>query len=141
MACCKVHKETECNVKAIDNTSTSDSSFNDSTTNTTATIATSTLTTTTITNNNNTNDITENFADRLKSNSVIKSFLDSHPYLQIQLPVLLARIARPSVDSGTSELAKDLERRERVGRVLKEAIETDPQVAELFELLQKEKFI
>lgn len=88
---------------------------------------------------------------KIAASIALNSFLTTHPYLLTQLPVLLARIDRTDTSStssshlpanpATSQLTRDLERRERIRVVLGEAIDTDPQVAELFKILQDENLI
>lgn len=82
--------------------------------------------------------------DKLSSSTRLQEFLALNPYLQAQLPVLLARIDRAepafTLQAG-SELARELERKERVGSVLREAVDTDPIVGELYRILQEENLI
>lgn len=83
----------------------------------------------------------------VSSSTRLQSFLKSNPYLYDQLPVLLARIDRQDPSApitstpASSLLAKDLEKRERIAEVLKEAIETDPKVAELYKILDEESLL
>lgn len=81
--------------------------------------------------------------DKLSYSTRLQSFLASSPYLSTHLPVLLARIDRHDTSSPTTEsqLARDLDKKERIAEVLKEAIETDPKVAELYQILLEEKII
>lgn len=83
----------------------------------------------------------------VSSSTRLQSFLKSNPYLYDQLPVLLAWIDRQDPSApitstpASSLLAKDLEKRERIAEVLKEAIETDPKVAELYKILDEESLL
>lgn len=81
--------------------------------------------------------------NKLKSSTRLQEFLALNPYLQTQLPVLLARIERaePSTTQVGSELARELEKKERIGNVLGEAVDTDPIVGELYKILQEEDLI
>lgn len=81
--------------------------------------------------------------DKISSSTRLQSFLSSSPYLSSHLPVLLARIDRHDASSPTAEsqLARDLDKKERIAEVLKEAIETDPKVAELYQILLEENII
>lgn len=127
MACCKVHKETcsslltsetKLTTAVDDNTViTEDSSVSSS------------------------NYLT--LQSKLNSSVRLQTFLSTNPYLKTQLPVLITRIDRQETlsPSASSELAKDLEKKERIGAVLKEAVELDPIVAELFNILQEENLI
>ena len=79
---------------------------------------------------------------KLKSSLKLKNFLKSHPYLSEQLPVLLARINRTQSNNlSTSQLARDLENKQRILDLLKEAIETDPKISELYSILRDEDLI
>lgn len=81
--------------------------------------------------------------DKISSSLRLQSFLTSSPYLSSHLPVLLARIERHDALSAnlTSQLARDLDKKERIFEVLKEAIEIDPKVAELYQILLEENII
>ena len=131
VACCKIHKE-------------SCSSRNDSTNGTVVT-GTGTASETEVAQSSNSNS-NSCLQYKLKSSTRLQDFLTSNPYLLTQLPVLLARIDRQSqeqniVSANTSELAKELERKERINCVLGEAVDTDPIVAELYKILQEEDLI
>lgn len=81
---------------------------------------------------------------KLNSSTRLQEFLTLNPYLHTQLPVLLSRIDRQDPSSSSqanSDLARELERKERIGRVLREAVETDPIVGELYKILQEEDLI
>lgn len=80
----------------------------------------------------------------LEDNVKIKALLERTPYLKTHLPILLARISRShaQVDSKPdSSLAKDLERQSRTCEILKETLEVDPNVLELYSLLQSEGYL
>ena len=81
--------------------------------------------------------------DKLSSSLRLQSFLTSSPYLSSHLPVLLARIERHDTvtANSSSQLARDLDKKEKIVEVLKEAIETDPKVAELYQILLEENII
>ena len=136
MVCCKVHKETRC-ISSVTETINDQTSTSITTTATTTAAATDTSATTATTSTATTSTI--------KSSKRLQDFLETNPYLYTQLPVLLARIDRNDPAAATVKpsgmLAKDLEKRERISEVLKEAIETDPKVAELFKILQDENLI
>ena len=131
VSCCKIHKE-------------SCSNRNDSTSSTVVTgTGAATETETDVAQSSNSNSCLQS---KLKSSTRLQDFLTSNPYLLTQLPVLLARIDRQSqeqnlVSANTSELAKELERKERINCVLGEAVDTDPIVAELYKILQEEDLI
>lgn len=80
----------------------------------------------------------------LEDNVKIKDLLERNPYLKTHLPILLARITRShaQIDSKVdSSLAKDLERQSRTCEILKETLEVDPNVLELYSLLQSEGYL
>ena len=128
MACCKAHKET-CSTSC----SSSASTVNDDEDSSVSSGAVSSS--------------KGDLQSKLNSSTRLQEFLAANPYLQTQLPVLLARVDRQEPAGGSSssrsmsELARDLERKERVGRVLREAVDMDPIVAELYEILQEEALI
>lgn len=85
-------------------------------------------------------------SERITSSQRLQSFLTENTYISEQLPVLLARIAR--FESTTTQhhqpasaLARDLERNSKISEILKEAIETDPKIGELYSILQDEDII
>lgn len=128
MACCKVHKET-CTIAIAQVMS---GNFKDEVDDKAASVVSISL------------------ADKISSSQRLQSFLSSSSsssssYLLSHLPVLLARIDRhdplSTSDSSSSQLAKDLDRKERIVEVLKEAIETDPKVAELYQILLEENIL
>jgi hypothetical protein len=130
VACCKVHKET-CTIAIAQVMS---GNFKDEVDDKAASVVSISL------------------ADKISSSQRLQSFLSSSSsssssssYLLSHLPVLLARIDRhdplSTSDSSSSQLAKDLDRKERIVEVLKEAIETDPKVAELYQILLEENIL
>ena len=124
MACCKIHKET-CQA-----TTTSTVSADNLSTDSLLTPAASSS--------------SASLNDKLKASSRLSTFLSTNPYLFEQLPVLLARIDRrapTSSDNHSNELARELERKQRIVEVLKETLEVDPKIAELFTILQDENLI
>lgn len=73
---------------------------------------------------------------RLESSARLQEFLSTHPYLNSHLPVLLKRLQLPqSTTTATSALAREQEREARIVGVLKETLEVDEEVKELYELL------
>ena len=147
MACCRIHKET-CGTEVKDKDTTID---------TTIDIAVDTTAENKVESTIEINDISSSASDdqpiiklnstmneKLSASTRLKSFLASSPYLHHHLPVLLARIDRresSQLSSPSSQLARELEKKERVAEVLKEAIDTDPKVAELYEILKEEDII
>jgi hypothetical protein len=135
VVCCKVHKET-CTIAIAQVMS---GNFKDEVDDKAASVVSISL------------------ADKISSSQRLQSFLSSSSsssssssfssssYLLSHLPVLLARIDRhdplSTSDSSSSQLAKDLDRKERIVEVLKEAIETDPKVAELYQILLEENIL
>jgi hypothetical protein len=129
VACCKVHKET-CTIAIAQVMS---GNFKDEVDDKAASVVSISL------------------ADKISSSQRLQSFLSSSSsssssssYLLSHLPVLLARIDRHdplSTSDSSSQLAKDLDRKERIVEVLKEAIETDPKVAELYQILLEENIL
>lgn len=139
VACCKIHKE-------------SCSSGSESLSSTVVTAngtGTVTAAETEVAQSSNSNTSlspsTNSLQSKLKSSTRLQDFLTSNPYLLTQLPVLLARIDRQSQEQNPvatpSEMAKELERKERINCVLGEAVDTDPIVAELYKILQEEDLI
>lgn len=126
MACCKIHKET-CQA-----TTTSTVSADNLSTDSLLTPAAAS------------SSSSASLNDKLKASSRLSTFLSTNPYLFEQLPVLLARIDRrapTSSDNHSNELARELERKQRIVEVLKETLEVDPKIAELFTILQDENLI
>lgn len=90
---------------------------------------------------------TADLSSKLKSSLRLNIFFKSNPYLSEQLPVLLARIDRSNINnnnnnnSNTSQLTRDLEKKQNISELLKEAIETDPKISELYTILREEDLI
>mgnify|MGYP001809624967 CR=1 FL=1 len=136
MACCKIHKET--------------CSFTNHTYEKVSELKTDSGSTASPSLNSNdklqpSDNFQPSLEDKLSSSERLKSFLASSPYLVNHLPVLLARINRhdtfSSSFSSEAQLAKELNKKERIVEVLKEAIETDPKVAELYQILIEENIL